>query len=332
MPVDVFNEQNCLTGGTLYLIVPCFNEEAALPHSAPVLRQQLQVLKDNNGVALSSRVLFVNDGSTDGTWEAIKALHSEAPDVFSGLNLSCNRGHQNALLAGLMAVKDIADVTITIDADLQDDIAVMGDMIELFNQGVDVVYGVRSRRKKDSFFKRFTARSFYRAMRLLGADVVFDHADYRLMSKRALLGLAKFEEVNLFLRGLVPLVGYSHAMVAYERAERVAGETKYPLRKMLAFALEGVTSLSTKPLRLISLLGVAVFIVSIVASVYVLMQFLAGKTVPGWASTTLSTWGIGGLMIFSLGVVGEYIGKIYMETKARPRYLIESFLNDRDDS
>ena len=312
--------------GTLYIIVPCYNEELALPHSAPLLRDQLVMMKEDR-VLPSSRILFVNDGSSDATWEVITRLHEQEPEVFSGLNLSRNQGHQNALLAGLMSVKEQADLTISIDADLQDDVHVMAEMVDLFNQGIDVVYGVRSKREKDSFFKRFTAQSFYKTMRALGADTVMDHADYRLLSKRALEGLAEFREVNLFLRGLVPLVGFSHAMVPYERAERVAGDSKYPLRKMVSFAVEGITSLSIKPIRIISSIGVVFLSLSIVASVYVLVQFILGHVVAGWSSTLLSLWVIGGVVLISLGVVGEYIGKIYLETKARPRYLVESFLD-----
>jgi glycosyltransferase involved in cell wall biosynthesis len=280
----------------------------------------------------SSRVLFVNDGSKDATWKVIQDLHTKNPEVFSGLNLSRNRGHQNALIAGLLSIKDHADLTISIDADLQDDVSAMDEMVDLYNQGIDIVYGVRNQRDSDSFFKRFTAQSFYKMMKTLGAETIYNHADYRLMSQRALAGLADFKEVNLFLRGLVPLIGFSHAMVSYGRHERVAGKSKYPLKKMLSFALDGITSLSIKPIRMISMLGALVFLLSILATAYVLIRHFTGATVAGWSSLLLSTWAIGGLVLMSLGVIGEYIAKIYLETKARPRFIIESMLDSPDAS
>ena len=272
--------------------------------------------------------MFVNDGSTDRTWPIICELHEKNP-LFSGVNLSRNRGHQNALLAGLMTAKDCADMVISMDADLQDDINAVDEMVDKFDEGCDIVYGVRSSREKDTFFKKFTAEGFYRVMNLLGADTVFNHADYRLMSKRALEGLEQFKEVNLFLRGIVPMIGYKTGVVEYERGERFAGESKYPLKKMLAFAMEGITSLSTKPLQYISGLGFLIFAVSILMLIYFIAQWAIGGTVAGWASVICSVWAIGGLILLSIGVMGEYVGKIYMETKARPRFIIQDVLDDK---
>ncbi len=282
---------------------------------------------EQNRISPASRVVFVNDGSTDKTWEMIQELHKE-DRLFSGIDLSRNRGHQNALLAGLMTVKDIADVTISMDADLQDDIDAIDQMLDQYFNGCDIVYGVRSKRQTDTFFKRFTAESFYHLMRWLGADIVFNHADYRLMSQRALQGLSQFKEVNLFLRGLVPLVGYRSGIVTYERHERFAGESKYPLKKMLAFAVEGITALSTRPIRFISQLGVGIFLFSIFMLLYFLLRYFTGNTVTGWASIAVSVWAIGGLQLLAIGVIGEYIGKIYLESKSRPRYIIEQFLHE----
>lgn len=316
--------------GILYIVVPCYNEEAALPLSATVLRQHLDDMISATRVSPRSRVLLVNDGSTDSTWSIIQDLHRNYPTTFSGLNLSRNRGHQNALLAGLLSVRNQADLTISIDADLQDDINAMDEMVDLYNQGIDIVYGVRSKRTTDSVFKRATATLFYRLMNALGAETVDNHADFRLMSKRALAALSEFGETNLFLRGLVPLIGFSHATVTYERSERVAGNSKYPVGKMLSFALDGITSFSVKPVRLISDLGFVVFFFSLAASVYVLARYFTGHTVVGWASSFLSIWAIGGLILISLGVIGEYISKIYIETKARPRFIVESFIDSPD--
>ena len=260
----------------------------------------------------------------------IRELHAQDP-LFQGINLSKNMGHQNALLAGLMTAKDVCDVAISMDADLQDDIDAIDEMIDKFHEGKDVVYGVRSKRATDTFFKKFTAESFYKLMNALGANTVYNHADYRLMSRRALLGLAEFGEVNLFLRGIVPMVGYNTDVVYYERADRFAGESKYPLKKMLSFAIEGITILSTKPIKLITGLGFFIFFVSIVVLVYSLIRFFTGHTIPGWTTTVLSVWAIGGLMMISLGVIGEYVGKIYLETKNRPRFIIESYIADEKD-
>ena len=274
-----------------------------------------------------SRIVFVNDGSKDRTWELISELHKQDP-VFSGINLSRNRGHQNALLAGLMTVKDHADMVISMDADLQDDIDAVDEMVEKYLNGVDIVYGVRSSRAKDTFFKKATAEGFYKLMNSMGANTVFNHADYRLMSRRALEGLAQFGEVNLFLRGIVPMIGYTTDVVYYERGERFAGESKYPLGKMLSFAVEGITSLSTKPIRLITGLGFFIFLISIIILIYSLVRHFMGETIVGWTTLMVSVWGIGGLILLSLGVVGEYIGKIYLETKARPRFIVEEFLHE----
>ncbi len=313
---------------TLYIVVPCYNEEAVLPETAKRLRAKLEALIAAGQVSPESRVLFVNDGSKDRTWALIEELHGTCP-LFSGVDLSRNRGHQNALLAGLMTARERCDMAISMDADLQDDVDAVDAMVEKYHAGCDVVYGVRSARKKDSFFKRFTAEGFYRLMNALGAETVFNHADYRLMSKAALDGLADFKEVNLFLRGIVPLIGYTTATVEYERGARFAGESKYPLKKMVAFALEGITSLSTKPIRLITGLGFLVFLVSLIMLVVFIVQWALGMTVQGWASVVCSVWAIGGLILLALGVVGEYIGKIYLETKARPRFLIRQVLDEQ---
>ena len=267
------------------------------------------------------------DGSKDKTWEIITDLHKENK-LFGGICLSRNRGHQNALLAGLMTVKDECDAVISMDADLQDDINAIDEMVEKYNEGYDVVYGVRSSRKKDTFFKRTTAQGFYKLMKAMGVETIYNHADYRLMSRRALDGLAEFKEVNLFLRGMVPLVGFRHATVTYERGERFAGESKYPLKKMLAFAFEGITSLSIKPIRLICTLGVLIFCVSIGMLIYSIIRHFMGHTIAGWASLAVSIWALGGIQLLAIGVIGEYIGKIYLESTQRPRFLISDYLND----
>ena len=313
----------------LYLVVPCYNEEEVLPETARRLKEKLHALIARGAVSRESRVLFVNDGSRDKTWSLIEGLHRSDP-CFSGVNLTRNRGHQNALLAGLMTAKDRADLAISMDADLQDDIDAVDAMVEKYHAGCDIVYGVRSSRKKDTFFKRFTAEGFYRVMNFLGAETVFNHADYRLMSKRALEGLAQFKEVNLFLRGIVPMIGYTTSTVEYERGERFAGESKYPLKKMLSFAMEGITSLSTKPIRYITGLGFLVFLVSILMLIYSIIRWAHGDTVIGWASVICSVWAIGGLILLALGVIGEYIGKIYLETKGRPRFLIKEVLDQHE--
>ena len=311
----------------LYIVVPCYNEEAVLPETAKRLREKVHTLIGSGAVASDSKVVFVDDGSQDATWSLIEGLHAEDP-LFRGIRLSRNRGHQNALLAGLMTVREECDLTISMDADLQDDIDAIDQMLDKYKAGCDVVYGVRSDRRRDSFFKKTTAESFYKLMQSLGVETVYNHADFRLMSARALQGLSEFGEVNLFLRGIVPMVGFPSDIVYYERGERFAGESKYPLRKMLHFAAEGITSLSIKPIRLISSLGFFIFLVSIAAIIYSLVRHYTGHTIQGWTTTVLSVWAIGGLIMISLGVIGEYIGKIYLETKERPRYIIQSYLKD----
>ena len=315
---------------TLYIVVPCYNEEEVLPETSKRLRAKLEQLTEAGKISPDSRILFVNDGSKDRTWELISRLHASCP-LFCGVDLSRNRGHQNALLAGLMTAKDRADMVISMDADLQDDIDAVDAMVDKYLEGVDIVYGVRSSRKTDTFFKRFTAEGFYRLMNAMGAESVFNHADYRLMSRRALEGLAQFKEVNLFLRGIIPMIGYRTDTVEYERGERFAGESKYPLKKMLAFALEGITSLSVKPLRLITGLGFVIFLISLIMIVYNVVRWAAGATVPGWASLSCSVWLMGGLILLGLGVVGEYIGKIYLESKERPRFIIREVLEEKNE-
>ena len=312
----------------LYIVVPCYNEEEVLPETSRRLKEKLEAMMAAGTISRESRVLFVNDGSKDRTWQIIEELHESCP-IFSGVDLSRNRGHQNALLAGLMTAKERCDMAISMDADLQDDIDAVDAMVEQYYAGCDIVYGVRSSRKKDTFFKRFTAEGFYRLMNSMGAETVFNHADYRLMSRRALEGLAQFKEVNLFLRGIVPMIGYRTGTVEYERGERFAGESKYPLKKMLSFAMEGITSLSVKPIRMITGLGFLVFLVSIAMLIYSIVRWALGATILGWASMICSVWAIGGLILLSLGVIGEYIGKIYLETKERPRFLIREVLEDK---
>ena len=312
---------------TLYIVVPCYKEEAVLPETSKRLRAKMEELRSKGLISADSRVMFVNDGSKDRTWEIITKLHEKEPEMFSGVNLARNRGHQNALLAGLMTAVNFADMVISMDADLQDDVNAVDGMVDAYHNGYDVVYGVRSSRKTDTFFKRFTAEGFYKLMKALGVDIVFNHADYRLMSKRALEGLAEFGEVNLFLRGIVPQIGYPWTTVEYERHERFAGESKYPLKKMLSFAFDGITSFSVKPMRMILMLGFVVFLVSIIMLLWSLVQSITGNTVAGWTSMMGSIWLIGGIQLLCLGVIGEYIGKIYSETKRRPRFIIEKVLN-----
>jgi glycosyltransferase involved in cell wall biosynthesis len=314
----------------LYLVIPCYNEQEVIAETARRLQEKLAGLMGQGKIGKDSRILFVNDGSRDQTWTIIRQLHASSP-LFSGLNLSRNRGHQNALLAGLLFAKERADMVISMDADLQDDINAIDLMLEKYMEGIDIVYGVRSNRKKDSFFKRMTAEAFYRLMNSFGANTVFNHADYRLMSKRALEGLAEFKEVNLFLRGIIPLIGYSNTTVFYERSKRFAGKSKYPLSKMLAFAIEGITSLSIKPIRMITSLGFLVFLVSIGMLIYSFVRYFQGETITGWPTLMVSIWAIGGLILLSLGIVGEYIGKIYLETKGRPRFITEEVLHEDED-
>lgn len=313
----------------LYIVVPCYNEELVLDETSKRLKEKLTALMTAGKISEKSRVLFVDDGSKDKTWEKISALHKE-DKLFSGLKLSRNKGHQNALLAGLMTAKELADVTISLDADLQDDINVIDQFVDKYHEGCDIVYGVRSARKTDTFFKRNTAGGFYKLMKLLGVDLVDNHADYRLVSKRALEGLSQFKEVNLFLRGIVKQIGFKSDIVYYERSERFAGESKYPLKKMLSFAFDGITSFSIKPIRLVTVTGFLVFAVSIIMIIYALVSTIMGQTVAGWTSLMCSIWLLSGLQIMSLGIVGEYIGKIYTEVKARPKYIIDVLLNDND--
>ena len=314
----------------IYYVVPCYNESEALPISAPVFAGKLGELIGGGVISEKSRILFVNDGSSDDTWDIIRRLHKSDGRIL-GMSLSRNRGHQNALLAGLLYASSRCDAAISMDADLQDDIDASSEMIEKFKDGCDIVYGVRNSRKKDSFFKRNTARFFYKMMNALGVEMVSDSADYRLMSARALKGLEGFGEVNLFLRGIVPMIGYRSDKVYYNREERAAGESKYPLGKMLAFSIEGITSLSVSPIRVITGMGICVFLVSIFFFIWGFVQKLRGVTVRGWSSLITSVWAIGGLILLSIGIIGEYIGKIYLETKRRPRFLIDEILSDAED-
>ena len=312
----------------LMVVIPCYNEEEVLHETARRLTLKMQALTDAGLCDANSRVLLVDDGSKDATWQIIQTLHKENP-LFEGLKLSRNRGHQNALLAGLMTAKEHCDVCISMDADLQDDMDAMDRFLTEYRDGCDVVYGVRNKRDTDTFFKRQTALAFYRLMKGLGVDITYNHADYRLMSRRALEALSQFREVNLFLRGLAPLVGFQSGYVYYDRNERFAGESKYPFKKMLAFAIDGITSFSVKPLRLITTLGIVIFVISLLMLLYTLVSFIVGKTVTGWTSTLASIWLIGGIQLLSLGIIGEYIGKIYHETKRRPRFIIDRYLNEQ---
>lgn len=311
----------------IYMVVPCYNEEAVLDETTIQLTAKLHHLIEQGKISEKSRILYVNDGSKDQTWPIIARLHEEY-DIVSGVNLSRNRGHQNAVLAGLMYAKDYCDAAISMDADLQDDINAIDEMVEKFNAGIDVVYGVRSSRKKDTFFKKFTAEGFYKIMQWMGVDIVFNHADYRLMSRRVLMQLENYKEVNLFLRGIVPLIGYPSDSVYYERQERFAGESKYPLKKMLAFAFDGITSFSVKPIRFILTLGLIIFLVSLGILAYSVIRHCTGATVLGWSSLMVSVWALGGLQLLAIGIIGEYIGKMYLETKGRPRFAVQDILND----
>ena len=305
----------------LYIVIPCYNEEKVLPITSGMFLEKINTLAAAGKISPESRVLFVNDGSKDNTWNIITELAAE-DEHYIGISQSRNRGHQNAVLAGLMEAKDKCDITISIDCDGQDDINAMDEMVDAYRDGCEVVYGVRSRRDTDTFFKRFTAEGFYHLMNFLGADIVFNHADYRLISSRVLQEFANFKEVNIFLRGMVPLVGFKSTSVYYERAERLAGESHYPLKKMLALAFDGITSLSVKPIRLITGFGCMVSLLSFIAVIWALIRQFMGATVSGWASTICIICFMGGVQLVCLGVIGEYIGKIYMETKARPRYII----------
>ncbi len=306
----------------LYTVIPCYNEEEVLNETASRLKAKYQALISSGTISQDSKIVFADDGSKDKTWEIISDLHIGDP-VFEGIKLSRNRGHQNALLAGLMTVKDRCDVCISMDADLQDDIDAVDKMLERYASGCDIVYGVRSSRREDSVFKRSTAHFFYKIMKWMGAETVYNHADYRLMSRRALDALSEFSEVNLFLRGLVPLIGFKSDTVYYERSRRFAGTSKYPLKKMLSFAFEGITSLSIRPIDLIIRIGILLSVFGVAMLVYALVQHFLNHTTAGWTSLMASIWVIGGLQISSIGVIGKYVGKIYLETKHRPRYIIE---------
>ncbi len=309
----------------LYIVIPCYNEEEVLEKTSVELKRKMDTLIQAKKIDKQSKVIFINDGSKDKTWELIQKFYEE-DNLFGGINLSRNRGHQNALLAGLLTVKDDADIVISMDADLQDDIDAIDEMIEKRRNGADIVYGVRNSRKKDSFFKRTTAQGFYRVMKLLGVDVIYNHADYRLTSRRVLDSLADYREVNLFLRGIFPLIGFKSDIVYYERGERVAGESKYPLGKMLSFAWDGITSFSVKPIRLVLNVGILILILSLLMILYSIIQKMLGNTVDGWTFIVCSLWLLGGIQMLSLGIIGEYIGKIYREAKARPRYLVMDYL------
>ena len=314
----------------LYIVIPCYNEQEVLPITAPLFLKTINDLSDARKISPDSRVLFVNDGSKDKTWQIISDLAAADPH-YLGISQSRNRGHQNAVLAGLMEAKDRCDITISIDCDGQDDINAMDAMVDAYHDGCEVVYGVRSSRQTDTFFKRFTAESFYKLLNAMGAEVVFNHADYRLMSARVLKEFANFKEVNLFLRGMVPLVGFKSTCVAYERHERIAGESHYPLSKMLSLAFDGITSLSVKPIRFITGFGVLVAVISFIGVIWAIIEALIGATVSGWASTTCIICFVSGVQLICLGVIGEYIGKIYMETKGRPRYIISDRTWDKEE-
>ena len=313
----------------LYIVIPCYNEEEVLDKTNTELKKKMNTLIQNKKIDKQSKVIFVNDGSKDKTWDLIQQFNQE-DKLFGGINLSRNRGHQNALLAGLLTVKDDADIVISMDADLQDDIDAIDLMIEKRKEGADVVYGVRNSRKKDSFFKRTTAQGFYRVMKMLGVDVIYNHADYRLTSRRVLDSLKDYREVNLFLRGIFPLIGFKSDIVYYERKERFAGKSKYPLKKMLNFAWDGITSFSVKPIRLVLNVGILILILSFLMIFYSIIQKMLGNTVDGWTFIVCSLWLLGGIQMLSLGIIGEYIGKIYRETKARPRYLVTDYLVSKD--
>ncbi|MDE6030276.1 MAG: glycosyltransferase family 2 protein [Oscillospiraceae bacterium] len=313
----------------LIIIIPCYNEQDVLPITSKLFLDKLEQLINEKKISEESRIMFVNDGSRDGTWDIIKNL-AETDCRFTGISQSRNRGHQNAVLAGLMEAKDNCDITISIDCDGQDDINAMDKMVEEYLGGCEVVYGVRSKRDTDTFFKRFTAESFYKLMNVMGAEVVFNHADYRLISNRVLRELAEFKEVNIFLRGMVPLVGFKSTSVPYERHERLAGKSHYPFSKMLALALDGITSLSIKPIKLIMSFGTIIAAISFIGIIYAIVSAMLGLAVAGWTSTVCIICFVSGIQLISIGVIGEYIGKIYLEVKARPRYIISERTEDKN--
>ena len=316
-----------MTVPVLYIVIPCYNEEEALPITAKRLTELTDDMIRREIIAPASRILLVDDGSKDRTWQVISSLHA-ADRRFEGVKLAHNAGHMNALWAGMTMAEPKCDCVITIDADLQDDVEAMYGFLEHYRNGADVVSGVRSSREKDTFFKRTTAQGFYRLMNRLGVEMVYNHADYRLLSKRALQALLSFGEVNMFLRGMVPMLGFRTATVEYERGERVAGESKYPLKKMIAFAIEGITSLSNRPIRYVTVLGLLCGLLGVAMGVYVLVSLFRGHTVAGWASIMMSVWLLGGLQLVALGLIGEYVGKIYMETKRRPKFILEEYLHE----
>ena len=317
----------------LYIVIPCYNEEEVLPVTAPMFKEKLAVLSSNGLISEDSRILFVNDGSKDRTWEILSGLCASDP-VFTAIKLSRNRGHQNALLAGLLEAKEIADITISIDCDGQDDINAMDEMVKAYHDGCEIVYGVRSDRTSDTFLKRSTAQGYYKLLNKLGGEVIYNHADYRLVSRRVLNELANYKEVNLFLRGIFPLIGFKSTCVEYRRYERLAGKSKYPISKMLTLAFDGITSFSVKPIRIITALGGATVVLSLILIIYALISWATGHVVAGWSSSFIGMTLIGGIQLISLGVIGEYVGKIYMETKGRPRYIVEEkkgiFLREND--
>ncbi|MCH5209846.1 MAG: glycosyltransferase family 2 protein [Oscillospiraceae bacterium] len=316
-------------GIKLYVVVPCYNEEAVLPETSKRMLDLFDTMKRDGLICEDSRIVFVDDGSKDKTWSTIDSLAKAYPEI-AGIKLARNAGHQNALFGGLMTVKHDCDCAISIDADLQDDINVIPEMVKHYIDGYDVVYGVRNKRDTDTFFKRTTAVGFYKLMQFMGVNIIFNHADYRLMSKRALNALSDFPERNMFLRGMVPLVGYRSTSVYYDRNERFAGESKYPLKKMLSFAFDGITSFSISPIRMISALGAIVCVIAVIMAVYALVEKLMGNTGAGWASLMMSIWFIGGVQLLSVGLIGEYIGKMYKEVKRRPRYIVEAYVNETD--
>lgn len=311
-----------------YIVLPCYNEEAVLYETCRQLLEVYEDMKKQGLISSSSRIVFVDDGSRDRTWDIIQELEEQHAEV-CGIKLAHNVGHQNALFGGLMTVREECDCAISIDADLQDDIHVIPDMIKKYSEGFEIVYGVRKKRDTDTFFKRTTALGFYKLMKVMGVDMVYNHADYRLMGKRALDGLSQFEERNLFLRGMVPLIGYKSDCVYYDRNERFAGESKYPLKKMLAFAFDGITSFSINPIRMISTIGTLACIFAVIMAIYAVVEKIMGNTDVGWASLMCSIWFIGGLQLLGIGLIGEYIGKMYKEVKRRPRYIVEKFIGDR---
>lgn len=310
----------------LYIVIPCYNEEEVLRETGERLTDKLKDMIMNGLISDKSRIVFVDDGSKDGTWEIISGMF-ENNGYVCGIKSSRNRGHQNTLLEGMMTVKDDCDMIITADADLQDDIDVMDEFVKSYYDGCDIVYGVRNNRKSDSWFKRTTAQAFYKIMNVIGVEIIYNHADYRLMSCRAVNELAKFNEVNLFLRGIVPMIGLKTGVVKYERKERFAGKSKYPLGKMISFAIDGITSFSIKPIRIITNIGIIMFLISLILLIYYIVGYYNGGTIHGWATLVVSIWGIGGIELLAIGIIGEYIGKMYLETKHRPRYIVEKYLH-----